>query len=166
MSRLTIRDACPDDLGRIVAIYNASIPGRLATADPDPVSVEQRRPWLRDRDCSRRPVWVAERDGDVAGWLSVGDFYGRPAYHATAEVGVYVDPAHRRQGVAGALLDHLVQRAPELGLRRLLAVVFAHNEASLALFERAGFERWGLLPQVAELDGRLIDSAILGRRVD
>lgn len=128
------------------------------------MSVEQRRPWLRDRDFSRRPVLVAERDGDVAGWLSVGDFYGRPAYHATAEVGVYVDPAHQRQGVAGALLDHLVQRAPELGLRCLLAVVFAHNEASLALFERAGFERWGLLPQVAELDGRLIDSAILGRR--
>ena len=131
------------------------------------MSVEQRRPWLRDRDSSRRPVWVADRDGDgdVAGWLGVGDFYGRPADHAPAAVAVYVDPAHRRQGVAGALLDQLVQRAPELGLRRLLAVVFAHNEASLALFERAGFERWGLLPQVAELDGRLIDSAILGRRV-
>ena len=55
--------------------------------------------------------------------------------------------------------------APQLGLRRLLAFIFAHNDPSLALFERAGFERWGLLPEVAELDGRLIDSAILGRRV-
>jgi len=161
---LTIRDARPDDLERIVAIYNASIPGRLATADLEPVTAHQRRAWLVERDPARRPVWVAERDGAVAGWLSVGDFYGRRAYAATAEVGVYVDPAHQRRGVGRELLDHLVATAPQLGVRRLLAFVFAHNTASLALFERAGFERWGLLPEVAELDGRLVDSAILGRR--
>ncbi|UGS34988.1 GNAT family N-acetyltransferase [Capillimicrobium parvum] len=162
---MPVRDARPADLERIVAIYNASIPGRLATADLEPVTVDERRAWLLERDATRRPVWVTERDGEVAGWLSVGDFYGRPAYAATVEVGVYVDPAHQRCGVGRELLDHLVANAPQLGLRRLLAFVFAHNAPSLALFERAGFERWGLLPEVAELDGRLIDSAILGLRV-
>jgi L-amino acid N-acyltransferase YncA len=162
---LSIRLARPEDLERIVAIYNASIPGRMATADVEPVTVQQRRQWLSDRDPSRRPVWVAERDGEIAGWLSVNDFYGRPAYHATAEVGVYVDPAWHRRGVGRELLDHLVATAPQLGLRRLIAIIFAHNAPSLALFEGAGFERWGLLPQVAELDGRPIDSAILGLRV-
>lgn len=160
-----IRDARLEDLERIIAIYNASIPGGLATADVEPVTVAQRRPWLAERDPARRPVWVLERSGDIAGWLSVGDFYGRPAYHATAEAGVYVDPAHRRAGVGSALLAELVRRAPGLGLRRVLAVVFAHNAPSLALFERAGFERWGLLPGVAEIEGRRIDSVILGLRV-
>ena len=47
----------------------------------------------------------------------------------------------------------------------MLAFVFAHNAPSVALFERAGFVRWGLLPQVAELDGVERDLAILGRRL-
>ncbi len=137
----------------------------MATADLEPVSVEQRRAWFHDRDPSRRPIWVAERDGDVVGWLSVNDFYGRAAYAPTAEVGVYVDERHRRTGVAGALLAHAIAAAPGLGLTTLLAYVFGHNAPSIALFERHGFARWGLLPAVARLDDRDADLAILGRRV-
>jgi L-amino acid N-acyltransferase YncA len=162
-----IRDARPSDLERTVAIYNASIPGRMATADLDPVGVEDRRSWFEHRDPERRPLWIAEYDdGDVAGFLSVNDFYeGRRAYGATAELGVYVDPGHQRAGVGGALLDHAIDAAPALGLTTLLAFVFGHNVPSVALFERRGFTRWGLLPEVAELDGRAADLTVLGRRL-
>ena len=37
-----IRDAIDSDLETIVAIYNAAIPGRMATADTEPVAVESR----------------------------------------------------------------------------------------------------------------------------
>jgi L-amino acid N-acyltransferase YncA len=161
-----IREARPSDLARTVAIYNASIPGRTATADLEPVDVEQRRAWFDDHDPVRRPLWVAEADGTVAGFLSLKDFYeGRRGYASTAEIGVYVAPEHQGTGVGGALLDHAVAAAPALGLSTLLAFVFAHNQASIALFERRGFERWGLLPAVADLDGRSTDLAILGRPV-
>jgi phosphinothricin acetyltransferase len=53
----------------------------------------------------------------------------------------------------------------ELGIRTLLAFIFAHNAPSLRLFQAAGFERWGLLPRVAEMDGREYSLAILGRRM-
>ena len=56
---MTIRDATEDDLPAIVAIYNASIPGRIATADTEPVSIESRRDWFRDHDPEKRPLWVA-----------------------------------------------------------------------------------------------------------
>ncbi len=46
----------------------------------------------------------------------------------------------------------------------LLGFVFAHNEPSLRLLEAFGFERWGLLPRVAELDGVERDLVIVGRR--
>jgi phosphinothricin acetyltransferase len=52
-----------------------------------------------------------------------------------------------------------------MGLETLLAFVFAHNEPSVALFERLGFSRWGHLPRVARLDGVERDVLILGRRV-
>jgi phosphinothricin acetyltransferase len=89
---MPIRHAQAADLPEIVAIYNASIPGRLATADLEPVTLESRLPWFKDFDPARRPLWVhcgkAAGGGAVQAWLSIRSFYGRPAYHATAEVSV------------------------------------------------------------------------------
>lgn len=159
-----LRVAGESDLETIVSIYNSSIPGRLATADTTPVSVESKRAWFRERDATR-PIWVLEREACVVGWLSFGKFYGRPAYSATAEVGLYVDPAAQRSGVATELLTAAIERAPALGIATLLGFVFAHNEKSLALCRKFGFETWGHLPRVAVLDGVERDLSILGKRV-
>jgi L-amino acid N-acyltransferase YncA len=162
-----IRHAQPADLPQIVAIYNASIPGRMATADTEPVTVPSREAWFRDFDPKRRPLWVETApDGEgIAGWISLRSFYGRPAYHRTVEVGVYIDPTARRRGIARALLGHAITSAPALGIATILAFVFGHNTPSIALFERAGFVLWGTLPRVAEQDGVERDLVILGRRV-
>jgi len=166
MPTRTIRDARLGDLEAVVAIYNESVPGRLATADLEPVDVEQRRVWFLNHSPERRPLWVAEDPGGrIAGWLSFSDFYGRPAYGATAEVSVYVTGPRQGAGVGGALLAHAIERAPALGLSTLLGFVFAHNTPSLALFASKGFGRWGALPGVADLDGVRRDLVILGRAV-
>ena len=104
-------------------------------------------------------------NGTLTGWLSVRSFYGRPAYHATAETSVYMAPEHKRRGIGRALLTHAIIAAPTLGLRTLLAFVFGHNDASVALFRGAGFTEWGALPRVAELDGVERDLLILGLRI-
>ena len=159
-----IRDAREDDLPVIVEIYNSAIPGRLATADTELVSIDARRGWFREHDRAR-PLRVLERDQIVAGWLSFEPFYGRPAYAATAEVSVYVAPKFHRQGVATALVAHSLEAAPSLGLSTLLGFIFAHNTPSVALFNTFGFVEWGRLPKVAELDGERRDLLILGRQV-
>jgi len=162
----TLRDATEGDLPSIVDIYNASIPGRLATADIDPVSVASRRAWFQDRDPARHPLWVAERDGRVVGWLSFGKFHARPAYAATAEVSIYVATNAQRSGIATFLMTTALARAPSLGLTTFVALVFAHNSRSVSLCQKFGFQTWGLLPQVAVLDGIERDLLILGRRID
>ena len=164
MNRPGVRDASEADLPAIVSIYNAAIPGRQATADTEPVTVESRRSWLVERDHSRYPVWVCEREGRVVGWLSFGKFYGRPAYGRTAELAVYVDPATQRTGVANELMQSALERAGSLGLTTYLGFIFAHNLRSGALFGRFGFQQWGHLPRVALLDGVERDLLILGRR--
>ena len=161
-----VRDAIEIDLEAIVAIYNASIPGRMATADTEPVSVDSRRGWLRDRDFLHYPLWVMEREDRIVGWLSFSRFYGRPAYAATAEVSIYVNPAVRRAGIATQLMEHALSQAPRLGLATFLGFIFAHNEPSVSLCQKFGFEQWGRLPRVAILDGIERDLLILGRRVD
>jgi L-amino acid N-acyltransferase YncA len=160
-----IRHAQAHDLKSIVAIYNASIPGRMATADVEPVAVAAREAWFREFDPARRPLWVWRANSAVEGWLSFRSFYGRPAYHATVEVAFYVDPAAQRRGIARALLTHAIEAAPALGIRTVLAFVFAHNPASLSLLRSTGFSEWGRLPRVAELDGIERDVTIFGLRV-
>lgn len=161
---MRIRDAVEVDLGVIVDIYNAAIPGRMATADTEPVSVEHRISWFREHTPTRRPLWVMEDNGVVVGWFSFQSFYGRPAYDASAEVSVYVSPTHHRRGVARSLLAEGIRRSPALGLSTLLGFIFAHNEPSLRLFDAFGFQPWGHLPRVAVLDGVERDLIIVGRR--
>jgi len=161
---MPIRHALAADLPAIVAIYNASIPARMATADLEPVSVDSRREWFQAFSPDNRPIWVMEEGGQLLGWLGLRSFYGRPAYHRTVESAVYVSPEARRHGVASELLDHALRACPSLGIANVLAFVFAHNEPSIALFEQRGFQRWGLLPRVCEIDGSERDVMILGRR--
>lgn len=147
-----------------MAIYNASIPSRRATADTLPISIESRRKWFANHGPTR-PLWVAEDTGRVIGYLSFRNFYGRPAYYITAELAIYVDPDHHGRGIGAALLERAIAAAPSLGLENLLAFVFAHNGPSVRLFERFDFQPWGRLPAVAQLDGERVDLVILGRRV-
>ena len=162
---LHIRLAVPDDLPTVVAIYNRTIPGRIATAQLQPVTVDERRAWFAAHTPDRRPMWVAEGAGGVVGWVGLSDFHERAAYAATAQISVYLDEAARGRGLGGRLVDHAITASPSVRVTTLIGLVFAHNAPSLALFEGRGFERWSHLPQVAELDGVLRDLVHVGRHV-
>ncbi len=160
------RIAESSDLPAIVAIYNSTVASRMVTADLTPVSVESRQRWFDEHSPESRPLWVVERDGAVAAWLSFSSFYGRPAYDGTAEVSIYVGERWRRHGLGTQLLSAAIAHAPAIGVCTLLGFIFGHNLPSLALFERFGFARGGHRPRVAVLDGVERDLVIVGRRID
>ena len=165
---MQIRLAIEADLSAIVDIYNAAIPTRLATADLEPITVESRLPWFRSHG-DRYPVWVitnSEQNQQIMGWLSLQMFYGRPAYHKTAEVSIYIAPNYQGKGLGKKLLDQAITSCPKLDISKLVGFVFAHNTASCRLFKSFGFEEWGFLPQIAELDGQEQSLIILGRRIN
>jgi len=160
-----IRDAVQSDLPAIIKIYNAAIATRIATAQLEPVTVDDRRNWLKEHSADRHPFWVLEIDHQIAGWLTLKPFLPRCAYRGTSEVSVYVDERFRRRGVGRILLSEAIARAPFLQINAMVGLIFAHNEPSLRLFEQLGFERWGLLPRVAQLDDVERDLTIMGRHV-
>ena len=162
---MIIRDALEADLPAIVEIYNEAIRGRISTAQLDEVSVEERLPWFRAHSAKSHPLWVAEIDGQIAGWFSFHPLIKRAAYRATAEISVYVRQKFRRSGVAKTLLEKAIAHSPDLELSALVGYIFEPNEPSLRLFERMGFDRWGLLPRVAKVDGVERSVVIMGRHV-
>ena len=81
---MTLRDATEADLPAIVEIHNAAIASRISTAQLDPVRVEERHDWFRAHSPHRYPLWVAQIDNAIAGWLSFREFLPRQAYRGTA----------------------------------------------------------------------------------
>jgi L-amino acid N-acyltransferase YncA len=160
---MIIRDAVEADLPAIVQIYNATVPTRMVTAELEPTTVEARLPWFREHSSEQYPFWVAESEGRVIGWLDFKKFLPRAAYRGTVEISVYVDEKFRRRGVGQRLLKQAIARAPSLGITALVGLIFGHNEPSLKLFQRLGFERWGFFPGVAQLDGVQRDLVVMGQ---
>ena len=162
---MIIRDAAEGDLPAIVEIYNAAIRSRISTAQLDPVSVEERSPWFHEHSPESHPLWIAETEKQIVGWLSFHSFMPRGAYRGTAEISVYVTEKCRRTGVGRALLEKAISHSPRLEIRALVGCIFGHNEPSLRLFERLGFERWGFLPRIAQVDDIDRDLIMMGRHI-
>ena len=160
-----IRDALIEDLKGIVEIYNSTISGRMVTADTEPVSIEDRIPWFNEHNSQLRPLWVMEVDGQIAGWLSLQSFYGRPAYKGTVEISIYISEKYRGRGMGEEFLRYAIDNAYRYGVNVFMAFIFGHNEPSLRLFKKNGFEQWGNYPKIAEMDGIKRDLIILGRYV-
>ncbi|MBS4211438.1 MULTISPECIES: GNAT family N-acetyltransferase [Neobacillus] len=160
-----IRDAEINDLEAIVHIYNTTIPGRMVTADIEPISVENRTRWFHDHSPEFRPLWAVEHDERICAWVSFQSFYGRPAYNATAEISIYIHPDFRGKKLGKYLIQKAIDVCPKIRIKTLLGFIFAHNEPSVKLFNSFGFEKWAHLPNVAELDGIERDLLILGKRI-
>lgn len=163
------RLATRDDLPAIVDIDNAAIPAKASTCDLEPIDVAAREAWFDASHPDRRPIWVGYEPGSprtVTGYLSFDPFLnGRAGYDVTADVAIYLHPDHRGRGQGHHLLDEAIAHAPKLGVRTLVASIFAANEASIRLFRSHGFQQWGLLPGVADLDGVVRDLVFVGRPV-
>ena len=162
---MTIRKATQNDLTDIVAIYNETIPGRMVTADTEEVSVADKQAWFESHT-EKRPIFVFEQQGKVLAWLSYKSFYGRPAYDGTVEISIYITSSVQGQGLGKKLLTFAEHKAKELDIKALLAFIFSHNLPSIYLFQKFAYEQWGLLPNVAIMDGNTYSLSILGKRLD
>eukprot|EP01012_Entosiphon_sulcatum_P041770 TRINITY_DN55657_c0_g1_i1.p1 TRINITY_DN55657_c0_g1~~TRINITY_DN55657_c0_g1_i1.p1 ORF type:complete len:166 (-),score=14.15 TRINITY_DN55657_c0_g1_i1:158-655(-) len=153
------------DLPKIVATYNSTVASRLVTADLEPVTTESRQAWFEAHDPQKRPLWLVIANGTYAGWMSFNSLYGRPAYNGTVEVSIYLEEQFRGLGLGKACLEKAMAVGPELQIKTLLGFIFDHNEASLKLFQRMGFETWAHLPKIADMGDTERGLMILGKRI-
>lgn len=158
-----IRKATIDDLARLTEIYNQAIESRNATADIEPLTTEQRKPWLKEHLTLRTPAYVFTADGQVVGYCTLSAYRaGRKGLESVAEVSYYIDRRYHRRGIGSLLLAHAIQEAKKLGYRNLLAILLSCNAGSIALLEKHGFKNWGTLPGLVRIDDRVYDHLYYG----
>lgn len=135
---MTIRNMLPTDWEQVKDIYTEGIlSGRSTFTTEAPEYPE----W--DSAHLARCRFVAEIDGNVAGWVAVSPTSSREAYRGVVELSIYVGKKHHRRGVGTALLQRLMEECPKEDIWSLFSVVIAINEASIALHEKMGFRKIG-----------------------
>jgi len=159
-----IRDARPEDLPGITAIYAHHVLHGAASFETEPPDEDEmcaRFEAIRGRGY---PYLVAERDGRVVGYAYASLYRTRIAYRYTLEDSIYVDPASTGGGIGGALLNRLLGDCEAIGARQLVAVIGdTANEASIRLHAAAGFRTVGILEAVGWKHGRWVDSVLMQR---
>lgn len=128
MDDLRIRAAIPPDLDAVLAFWREAAEGVSISDDSDGIS------RLIGRDPGA--LLLAERGNGLAGTVIAGFDGWRCHLYRLA-----VHPAHRRQGVATALLKAAEERFAALGGRRGDAMVLNHNELAHHAWSAAGYAR-------------------------
>ncbi|MFC2345016.1 GNAT family N-acetyltransferase [Campylobacter sp.] len=122
-------------------------------------------------DCERKfdskgeNLGTANQKSEILAWGSLSDYHPREGYRITAEISVYVAPGARGKGLGGRLVKFILESAPEFGIKNVVALIFSSNAASLNLFAQFGFARWGELPEVCDMSGKLESLTILGKKL-
>lgn len=158
---VTVRTMAPGDTEDVLRIYAEGIATGHATFEtevPDAATLDAR--WLSNHR------WVAEIDGEVAGWAAASPVSAREVYSGVAETSVYVGESARGRGVGKALIHTQVTQADRQGLWTLQTAIFPENKASLALHHMAGFRTLGVRERIARHHGQWRDTVLLERRRD
>lgn len=108
---------------------------------------------------------VTNQKSEILAWGSLSDYHPREGYRITAEISVYVTPGARGKGLGGRLVNFILESAPKFGVKNVVALIFSSNEASLNLFAKFGFTRWGELPEVCDMGDKIESLTILGKKL-
>lgn len=141
---MQLRAARDTDFEAIAAITNHYITSTAIHFSYEPVSpTELRTLWAATH--VRYPWLVSELDGEVVGYAKAGSWRERAAYRWSCEVGVYVAPARRRQGIGLPLYRELLAQCAAAGFRSAIGSITLPNAPSVALHEQLGFVAVGVV---------------------
>lgn len=164
-SETEVRDAQPDDVHAIAAIYAWHVLNGRASFEEVPPTDEEMRQRMEKVIEAGLPWLVALYRGVVVGYCYASYYRPRPAYRFTLEESIYVDASTTGRGFGSALLSALIARCEEGPWRQLIAVVGDghNNPGSLRLHKKHGFEVAGQLRSVGYKKGNWRDTLIMQR---
>jgi ribosomal-protein-alanine N-acetyltransferase len=130
---------------------------------PHPYTRDDARAWL-ERVVGAEPEsqFAIEIEGTVAG--GIGLMLQEDVARVSAELGYWLGEVHWGRGVMSAAVRALTEFGfAAFELRRIYALVFEWNPASMRVLEKAGFTFEGRMRQAVIKDGRVMDQMIYAR---
>jgi L-amino acid N-acyltransferase YncA len=163
--RILIRPSRDSDVEAMLAIYRRHVRRGVEesvddSGTPEPDDFRDRRKNLRSH---RLPHLVATLNGEVIGYAYVVLFRKRPAYRFAVKHSIYIHHDHQGRGIGRLLLGELINACAASGFRQMIGYIDADNTASLALHDKFGFARVGVLPGVAYRYGKWCDTVMVQR---
>ncbi len=122
---------------------------------PHPYTLRDAEEWLsRQTGPFATPDFAIDLDGEAVG--GIGLVPGTDIERISAEVGYWIGRAVWGRGLATRALRSITAFAfRSLDLRRVYALPFDFNTASIRVLEKAGYRREGLLRDAAIKEGRV-----------
>jgi GNAT superfamily N-acetyltransferase len=153
-----VRDARPDDAGAIARVHTRSWQVGYAHAFPAEalagISVDRRaehwRRWLTQPPVPPVAVLVAEVEGEVCGFASVGR--SREEDGVAELFAIYVDPDQWGAGLGRALISEAERRLRDAGFSEAMLWVLEDNPRARRFYEAAGWTHDGGIKEEAHLD--------------
>jgi RimJ/RimL family protein N-acetyltransferase len=125
--------------------------------DPRVFGVDQVRQWYADQ----RPPWlIVEAMGRAVGYVRISD--PDPAA-GRVKIGMDIDPAVRRRGIATAAYEALFHRLRHQGFREVWLEVLVDNVIARSLYERLGFTYASAGRRLVERGGEPSESLAMSR---
>jgi len=139
---MKIRETTEADLAAIIALFgvdelNRSRPGFEAAVTPGALDA------FREIEVDpNNELWVADLDGVVIGTFQLTFIPGitRGGMRRAMVEAVFVHPAHRKQRVGEAMMNHAIARARERGCRMMQLTSDLRRTDAHRFYARLGFE--------------------------
>jgi RimJ/RimL family protein N-acetyltransferase len=157
---MRVRPIAPEDTEELGRALKIVVDEKRWLAIQPPVTDAEMAERIRTAMAEERTHFALEDDdGALVGLIEL-----RPTRTAGVwSIGMWILPGHRGKGGGRMLVEAAIEGRPP-GVHKIELEVWPNNEAAIALYERAGFEREGLRrDHYRRRDGRLHSSLIMAR---
>lgn len=153
---ITWEEIRPEHLPEVLTIYNYYVENSTATFHTRPLTEEEMRGIVFFNDPKHR-TFVILSGGSVCGYVLLTRFKAREAYDSTAEVTIYLRHGCERKGLGSRSIRFIEDYGKKQGFHSLMSVITGENEASIALFAGAGYEKCAHYREVGRKFDRYLD---------
>lgn len=165
--QIIVRPCFQQDLETVTLIYGHHVLTGTGTFDTEPPSIEIMAQRWSGMVKQGWPYVVASPAHDlsrVLGFAHAGQFRPRPGYKHTFEVSTYAAPTSMRMGAGALMLAEVLTQLRNDDVREVLAFIGdSANAASIGLHTKLGFRHVGVLKNVGEKFGAVLDVVIMQR---
>ncbi|HEV7183179.1 MAG: N-acetyltransferase family protein [Leifsonia sp.] len=159
----SMRPAEAADLPWIREIYNHYVANSTVTFDEDTMTLRAWKSKFAYLQKLGMPFIVAvSPSGQILGYALVSPWKQKRAYRFTVENSIYLGAASTGKGLGPVLMQELIDRSKEAGLKEMIAVIADKGaEASIKMHENFGFTEIGRMGRVGYKFDRWLGTVLM-----